>query len=416
MGNLSINDKIFVGFVASIGGILVITIAFGAWVFISPGETPVSSDPISIRPTASIGGAGVGSAGQITEVTRELALELGFDVMPPVVMPVDNPITDAKVELGKMLFFDPRLSGNGQISCATCHQPTLGWGDALDINFGYPNSLHWRNSQTIINSAYWPLLFWAGETKSLESQAKSAWTGATGQNIDSMLMEERLAQVPVYVALFSRIFGPDIPLFDDALRAVAAFEATINTVNAPFDAWISGDESAISESAKRGMQFFVGQANCSSCHGVPLFSDFSFHNLGVPVNEKFATDAERQIAFRYQQRKRGIPEAEYRAATDDLGLFYVTKLDDDRGKFRTPFLRDLAYTGPYMHNGTFSSLEQVVQFYNAGGGSHENKDARLVKLGLVSAEVADLVEFLLTLSGDELLMDPHTLPVYAVSE
>ena len=413
MGNSSIREKILLGFLGSIGIGLVGVIILMVWILASDSEIPEKPASTAIKPTASIGG---GSGVEIKNITSALARELGFDIMPSVTMPPDNLLTDAKVELGKILFFDSRLSGNAQMSCATCHQPNQGWGDSLDINFGYPESLHWRNSQTIINSAYWPLLFWDGSSRSLESQAKSAWTGATGQNIDSMLLEERLAQSPEYVAMFKDVFGTEVPLFDDALRAVAAFEATINTVNAPFDRWIAGDESAITASARHGMELFVGKANCSSCHNGPLFSDFSFHNLGVPANEKFATDPARQLAFRYQNRKKGIPEIEYREATDDLGLFYVTKLDDDRGKFRTPFLRDLAYTGPFMHNGTISTLEQVVQFYNAGGGAHPNKDSILKPLGLTSVEVSDLVEFLLTLSGDEILIEPPAMPEYEVAK
>ncbi len=413
MANLSFSHKLLVGFIGSLGVGLVGVIALTIWVFASHSNTPSRPDPITINPTAAIGSSG--SSVAIKDITSKLARELGFDVMPAVTMPLDNPLTDAKIELGKILFFDSRLSGNGLLSCATCHQPTLGWGDALDINFGYPESLHWRNSQTIINSAYWPLLFWDGSTKSLESQAKAAWTGATGQNIDSMLLEERLAQAPEYVAMFKDVFGTEIPLFDDALRAVAAFEATINTVNAPFDAWIAGDESAISASAKRGMELFVGEAGCSACHGGPLFSDFSYHNLGVPANEKFVVDPQRQLAFRYQNRKKGVPEHDYREATNDLGLYYVTKLEDDRGKFRTPFLRDLVQTGPYMHNGTISTLEGVVQFYNAGGGSHDNKDSLLSPLGLTSDQVADLVEFLLTLSGDPIIVEPPAMPEYEVA-
>ena len=323
-------------------------------------------------------------------------------------------MTDAKAELGQLLFFDPRMSGNSAISCAFCHQPNLGWGDSLDLSLGYTNTLHWRNSQTIINSAYLSKLFWAGESLSLEAQAKSAWTGAVAGNLDSAMAEERLRQMPEYVRRFREVFGTDAPGFDDALRAVAAFEATITSRNATFDRYLQGDQEALSEEALRGMNLFAGKAGCLQCHGGPLFTDESFHNLGVPQNPTFETDPQRQITLRYQHRARGVSEAEYRSADRDLGLFYVTKREEDKGKFRTAPLRELGQTAPYMHNGVFSTLEEVVEFYNQGGGTDPNRSRILRRLDLSPQEKADLVIFLESLTGDIILVDPPTLPQYEV--
>ena len=173
------------------------------------------------------------------------------------------------------------MSANSAISCASCHQPDQGWGDGIALNFGYPGTPHWRNSQTILNSVSHPKLFWAGESLGLEKQAKSAWTGATAQNLDPVLAEERLLQMPGYVTRFNDVLGPGAPSFDDALRAVAAFESTIVSQNAQFDRYIDGDQSAVSDAALRGFELFSGQAGCSACHSGPLYTDQKFHALGV---------------------------------------------------------------------------------------------------------------------------------------
>lgn len=354
-------------------------------------------------------------------VTPETARALGFDSLPPPEIPVDNQILDsrifdAKVELGKLLFFDPRMSGNGSISCASCHQPQQGWGDGLALNFGYPGTPHWRNSQTIINSVYHPKLTWAGESVSLENQAGKALTGATAQNLDPTLAEERIRQVPEYVQLFEEAFGSSEPAFGGILAAIAAFESTIVSQNVPFDRFLDGDSSAISESAKRGFQLFTGRTGCSACHSGPLFTDQSFHSLGLPDHPDFKTDPARQITLRYQHFARGVPEDEYRAADGDLGLFYTTKIEEDKGKFRTPTLRETGQTGPYMHNGIFSSLREVVEFYNDGGGDGLNRSNLLRPLGLSDGEIDDLVEFLLSLTGDEILVETPQFPDYTTFE
>ncbi len=336
-----------------------------------------------------------------------------ISLQPPV--PGDNPITQAKVELGKLLFFDTRLSGDTGTSCATCHEPILGWGDGNTLSMGYDGTEHWRNSQTIINTGYLGKLFWAGESPSLEAQAKSAITGNLAGNGDPAMIEERLKQIPLYVRMFEEAYGVSGPTFPLILKAIATFErVATNSTDSPFDRFMRGDESAMSEQALRGKTLFEGKAGCIQCHNGMLLTDESFYNLGVPVSPLFEQSALHQISLRYQFHIRGVPEAVYRTAKQDLGLYYSTKRPEDRGKFRTPPLRYLEYTDPYMHNGAFASLEEVIDFYDQGGGDDDAKSPLLEPLGLTSDEKADLLEFLKALSGSEVEMDEPDLPPYEV--
>ncbi|MFQ5912454.1 MAG: cytochrome-c peroxidase [Nitrospinota bacterium] len=337
--------------------------------------------------------------------------------LPPVPVPADNPMSPAKVELGKLLFFDARLSGDASVACASCHFPTTGWGDGGDLSRGYPGTEHWRNSQTVLNAAYYQKLFWGGEVPSLEVQARSAATGNVAGNGDPMMMEERLRQVPEYVKRFGEVFGTKWPRIADAWRAISAFERTLvsKAENVPFDRFKKGDRKALSESARRGLALFEGKGGCMQCHNGPLLSDDDYHNLGVPPNPAFEESPLRQITLRYQHVIRGVPEEVYRKADRDLGLYYTTKRDADRGKFRTPGLRELKYTAPYMHNGAFFTLEEVVDFYNEGGGADPNKSPLLKPLGLTDEEKEDLLAFLLSLSSDQpLVVKPPVLPSYGV--
>lgn len=334
--------------------------------------------------------------------------------LPEVSVPADNPLTEAKAALGRLLFFDARLSGDASTSCANCHDPEFGWGDGSDISRGYPGSEHWRNSETIINAAYLQKFFWAGEAKSLEKQANSAITGNLAGNGDTVLIEERLAQCPEYVQQFQEVFGTPRPLYGDVLRAIAAYEYTLVQRDTPFDRYMAGDSAALSEKAKRGLVLFQGKAACIQCHNGALFTDQDYHNLGVPENESFEYYPLRQISLRYQHYIRGVPEEIYRSARRDLGLYYTTKREEDMGKFRTHSLRYLLYTPPYMHNGVFYTLEDVVDFYDQGGGDDPEKSPLLKPLRLSKGEKEDLIEFLLSLSGDEIIHELPELPPYEV--
>jgi cytochrome c peroxidase len=333
---------------------------------------------------------------------------------PPV--PPDNPQSAEKVELGKLLFFDTRLSGDASVACATCHEPNQGWGFSNDISRGYPGTIHWRNSQTVINAAYYGKLFWVGAAKSLEAQAPGAAKGAVAGNGESDMMEARLAFIPGYRERFANVFGDVWPKLSNAWKAIAAFERTLVQTDTPFDQYMRGDQDALSDQQKRGMELFTGKANCIECHNGPLLTDERYYNLGVPPAFRWEEDGLAQVTFRYEQFAKGVPESMYRTIKDDAGLYYRTKLPEDMGKFRVPSLRYLVYTAPYMHNGAFFDLTEVVEFYNEGGGENDfadNKTDLIKPLDLSDEEIEELIAFLESLSGDEIKMSTPKLPAYA---
>ncbi len=333
--------------------------------------------------------------------------------LPPPPIPVDNPMTLDKIELGKKLFFDGRLSGDTSSPCSACHSPDLGWGNGGTISFGYPGSMHWRNSQTILNSAYYNKLFWDGSSQSLEAQAKTAAGGAVGGNVDGSMAEMRLRFSPEYVAAFKKVFGTEYPNAAQAWAAIAAFERTIVTdpKKVPFDRYVAGDKSALSASAKAGMEVFNGKGGCIACHNGALASNQRFYDIGVPTAPEFSGDPLSQITQRYEIYAKGVTEATYHTTGGDLGLYFKTKRPGDVGKFRVPSLRELRWTDPYMHNGTMATLADVVDFYDAGGGAG---NPNLKALGLTATEKTDLVAFLEALSMDEpLTVTEPNLPATA---
>lgn len=333
--------------------------------------------------------------------------------LPEVPVPADNPITQAKVDLGRLLFFDNRLSGDAGTSCASCHDPRLGWGDGQAISRGYAGTQHWRNSQTTVNSAFFTKLFWAGEVPSLEAQAESAITGNLAGNGDTVMIEERLSQIPEYVDRFQEAFGTSQPSFDLVLKAIASFErAEMISRDSPFDEYLAGDKEALSDDAKKGLALFQGKARCVACHNGPLMSDEDYHFLDLPQNKLFEKDPLRQVALRYQHYIRGVPEEVYRNADSDLGLYYTTTKDSDRGRFRTPSLRYLDYTAPYMHNGIFGTVEDVIDFYDQGGGDDPSQSPLIQPLNLTEDEKFELAEFLYSLSGSEIRIQTPKLPEY----
>ncbi|MFH2203267.1 MAG: cytochrome c peroxidase [Elusimicrobiota bacterium] len=321
--------------------------------------------------------------------------------LPPVPVPKDNPLTAEKVELGKLLFHDPRLSGDGYTFCATCHAPAMGWGDGSDLAQGYPGTLHWRNSQTLLNAAYYSKLEWDGAWPSLEEQARGAITSNINGNADPTMIEERLAESPEYVELFKKAFGVERPNFESVLKALASFQRAV-----PISRHVPFDQGTLSPAARRGRRLFENKAGCIACHNGPLASDQGFHATGVPRHPAFEHIALRQITLRYQHVTRGVPEEVYRDADTDQGLYLSTLRKEDIGRFRTPSLRELKYTAPYMHNGIFQTLAEVVDFYNEGGGETPNKSPQLKPLALTAAEKDDLIAFLEALSGDEILLAP----------
>lgn len=344
---------------------------------------------------------------------------IGADPVPLAPLPDTPPVpsdasTARQIELGKMLYFDPRLSGDGSTSCASCHEPELGWGDGAPLSRGYPGTVHWRNSQSILNVAYLNKFFWTGSAATLEAQAKGAMTGPLAQNMNPGLAEERLKQIPKYVQLFQAAYN-GAPTFDNTLAAISTFERTLVSKNVPFDRYLRGDKHALSPKQIEGYELFRGKAGCIQCHQGMMVTDEQFHNVGVPVNEIFARDPLRQIAMRERIKAKGINEAEYLAFDRDPGRYLDTKKAEDKGKFRTPTLRELKYTAPYMHNGVFASLDDVIEFYNRGGADDPfgTKSPLIKPLTLTVEEMMALRAFLESLSGDPVVVSAPKLPDYA---
>ncbi len=362
---------------------------------------------------------GLAASGLVSSALADMNPPLA--ALGPVPVPTDNAQSAAKIELGKLLFFDSRIGGDASVSCADCHAPKQGWGFNDPLSRGYPGVIHWRNSQTVINSAYLGKLFWTGSAKSLEAQAPSAALGAISGNGERDMVEARLAFIPEYVKRFKQVFGDDWPKVNNVWKAMAAFERTLIHDNTPFDKYMRGDKKALSAQQVRGLKLFQGKANCIECHNGPLLTDQKYYNLGLSRAEEWSENGMAQVTFRYEQYAKGVTEKMYRKIKDDAGLYYRTKQKSDMDKFRTPPLRYTAYTAPFMHNGKFFDFDEVVDFYNDGGGSNDftdgtmskNKTKLLKPLGLTDGEKGDLVAFLEALSGPEIKMSTPKLPRYA---
>lgn len=340
----------------------------------------------------------------------------------PVPEPPDNRITPEKAELGKLLYFDPKLGGDASLSCADCHDPKQGWGFNDPICRGYPGAVHWRNCHTVVNSGYLNKLFWTGSATSMEAQAKSAATGGISGNGERDVMEQRLRQTPYYIKEFKKVFGTERPVLNDAWLAIATFErAMLSQTNTPLDRYLKGDKKALSARAIKGKELFEGKANCIECHNGPILSDEKYYNLGVPRPLEWEEQGMNTITYRFELYAKGVPEKYYREFKDDLGLYFDTKRPKDMGKFRTAPLRYLKYTPPYMHAGQFFTLEEVIDFYNDGGGENEfteragNKSKILKPLNLSDEEKEALVVFLEEISGDEIIMAIPKVPPYGVA-
>ncbi|MBI3621686.1 MAG: cytochrome-c peroxidase [Nitrospirae bacterium] len=291
--------------------------------------------------------------------------------LPAVTAPKNNPTTPAKVALGRQLFFDTRLSGDNRFSCAWCHNPSLAFGDGLPRASGFGNKELNRHSPTVLNAAYSAKQFWDGRADTLEDQAKGPITNQDEMNINPENLVKKLSAIPTYQKQFNTVFGA-APSLDTVAMAIAAYERTLVTPDTPYDRYMKGDKKALTEQQKRGLVLFISRAACSRCHNGPNLSDDKFHNLAVP------------------------PAGPLK---DDLGRYGVTHDEKDRRAFRTVTLRNVALTAPYMHNGAFKTLEEVVDFYNKGGGNDPNKDPEIFELHLTAEEQQDLIAFLKALNG-----------------
>ena len=304
--------------------------------------------------------------------------------LPPLPIPKDNPMTAEKVELGKLLYFDTRLSKDGSISCATCHDPKLAWAERKPTSVGVHEQVGQRNAPTVINAAYLRSQFWDGRAKTLEEQALGPIENPIEMGMKMEIAIDGLAKVPEYQKRFKEVFGGEVNK-DDLAKAIAAFERTVLSGNSPYDRFDAGDKSALTEPQQRGLDLFMNDAQCSTCHSPPLFTNHRFYNAGVGMDRE----------------------------KPDEGRKDVTGKDRDLGKFRVPPLREVAGTAPYFHDGSAATLTDAVKLMAGGGKDNPNLSIILKSVGgagLTGDDIRDLVAFLQALSGEYPVIEPPSLP------
>jgi cytochrome c peroxidase len=299
--------------------------------------------------------------------------------LPPVPIPAANPPTAETIALGRMLFYDGRLSKDNSLSCASCHDPKKSFTDNSQFSRGVGGAMGVRNAPTIVNAAYRPLQFWDGRAVSLEEQAAGPISNTIEMDQPHDASVDKLKTDHRYNVLFNQAFGPGGITLERVENALASFERTALSGNSPFDRYqFGGDKTALTPSQIRGLAIFTDpkRGNCSACHTVnktyAFFTDGKAHNIGVGVGDN---------------------------TFSDMGRFTQTKLEADRGAFITPSLRDVANTAPYMHDGSLKTLKEVVDFYAGGGNSNPDLDKEIRAIKLSSEDREDLVEFLKSLSG-----------------
>lgn len=296
-----------------------------------------------------------------------------------VPFPASNPYTVEKAALGKMLFFDPRLSRNKNMTCATCHNPSFGWEDATSLSTGAQNSQLPRHSPTIINAAWGKSFFWDGRAKTLEEQALGPIESNIEMNLPIDEAIARLSEITYYQEWFAKVFEGEGITKNTITKALATFERTIVSGQAPFDKWVNGDESAISEQAKQGFALFTGKAQCVSCHSGWNFTDQEFHDIGLPG--------------------------------EDLGQGALTNIPSQNHAFKTPSLRNIAQRAPYMHDGRFNTLRQAIVSYIGGGQvKRDSLSANMSPIVLNTTEIQQLEAFLLSLTGEDKEISLPLLP------
>ncbi len=302
--------------------------------------------------------------------------------LPPVLIPVGNLPTVETVALGRRLYYDPLLSVDQTLACASCHDPQFGFSDGKPVSEGVNGQKGGRNAPTIFNAAYYTTQFWDGRAATLEEQAEGPVQNPIEMAHTLESVEERLNADPGYRAEFEKAFGPGPITYQMTAKAIASFERTIISGNSPFDRFFyRGEEDAFNEAEKRGLDIFRDpeKGNCTACHPLGLFTDNQFHNIGVGVKDEELTD---------------------------LGRSEITKKEADHGAFKTPSLRNIALTAPYMHDGSLKTLREVVDFYVGGGNSNPYLDPQLkvltplTEIGEVNWSRDDLEAFLEALTGE----------------
>jgi len=323
-----------------------------------------------------------------------------------VPVPEQNPQTLAKIELGKKLFFDRRRAGDGTMSCVTCHDPELGYSDGLEISLNYPTTRNWRNSPTLINVAFQKFLFHDGRATTLEDQALFPMMSAFEMNQNLDFMEEEIRSVPEYVTEFTEVFGDADITRERIAMAIAAFERTLISRDSPLDRFLDGDPNALSPEALKGYEIFKGKGKCSECHYGVNLADDKFHALQVQENPEHLKDPRIAATRRFVAKVYHFEE--YRTLAEDPGRYLITRDRKDWKAFKTPTLREIARTAPYMHNGIYATLDEVIEFFNAGGG---NGNTVLKPLQLTKTEKDQLRAFLEEgLTGTPLILTYPKVP------
>jgi len=310
--------------------------------------------------------------------TIEIRPPLG---LPPVPIPADNPPTADTIALGRRLYYDARLSKDNSLACASCHRPEYDFADRAKISIGVGGVVDIRNAPTILNAAYQPFQFWDGRALSLEQQAASPIADPLEMNQPHEVFLSKLAKDPFYKTLFAKAFGSPAMTLGRVEKALASFERTVLSGNSAFDRYqYHGDQSALTPAQVRGLALFINpqKGNCAACHTLgsqyALFTDGKFHNTGVGVGDE--------------------------GAFADEGRGHQTKIESEKGAFKTPTLRNVSNTAPYMHDGSLQTLRQIVDFYAGGGNSNPYLDREMKTIHLDGQERSDLVEFLKSLTGE----------------
>jgi cytochrome c peroxidase len=386
---------------------------------LSPGDPREGYDRRDWRTHSTALAARHGRAADLIARARRRPLGL-----PETPEPTSDPLTPEKVALGRKLFFDRRLASNDTLSCALCHLPEQGFtNNEIATAVGIEGRTVRRNAPTLLDAAHVKRLFHDGRAPSLEEQV---WGPLLARNEMGNASRESLVAelraMPDYAGRFDAAF-PDDGLTPATIgRALASYERTLVTGDSAFDRWhFGGDEDAIDSAARRGFELFRGKAGCTSCHTVArdfaLFSDGDFHNTGVGAATAAAPSDTRRVQIApgdWIEVDRAIIAAVSEPVANDSGRFEITGDPSDRGRFRTPTLRNVALTAPYMHDGSLASLHEVVRFYDQGGIPNPNLDPRIRPLGLAAREIADLVAFLGSLTGgdiDTLVSDAFAAPI-----
>jgi cytochrome c peroxidase len=331
-------------------------------------------------------------------------------------IPKDNPLTAAKVELGRQLFFDKRLSADSSVSCATCHDPKFAFSDGQKTAVGIGGRRSARNTPTVLNVMFNSSMFWDGRADSLEAQARQPLINPDEMgNSSPEQVIERLGRIAEYREQFAKVFGSPVAL-DSLAKAIAAFERTLISGNSPLDRFLEGDRNALSKSAQRGLNLFRTKARCTVCHNLnqafPFLTDGNYRNTGVAANfSGFSALAQRATAAPLDGSGAAMETLTHggdaratldqRAGKAELGRFLVTGNTLDIGAFRTPSLRNVELTAPYFHNGSAATLGEVIRFYARGGLENARRDWELQPISLTESEQQDLIEFLRALTSND---------------